>query len=256
MIADAIAVETLFNSIVNHGKNSILGGTVFEKPYPHLIFENFFADDVYRRLISLWPDLDQYVDLNGARTRKQYTLWDRQVEAGDPERTPALAHGLGRGVRAGDRSGAARALAQRAQDPPEGERRALAGADVSAARPLRRLRRLCDQAASRHAPQGADDDDLHARGREPARTRHHSLQDLGDGRLRVEDLRPGQGKDHRVPAQHGLRLRGHPPRAQPPARELARPRNDLAQQRQTADDAAQHLVRQASEGGRGGDEYR
>ena len=34
-----------------------------------------------------WPDIDRYVDLNGARTRKQYTLWDRRVEAGDPERT-------------------------------------------------------------------------------------------------------------------------------------------------------------------------
>jgi hypothetical protein len=87
MIADAVASETLFDSIVEHGKDSILAGTVDEKPYPHLSFKNFFAADVYRRLISHWPDLDRYVDLNSARTRKQYTLWDRRVEAGDPERT-------------------------------------------------------------------------------------------------------------------------------------------------------------------------
>ncbi len=87
MIADDLASETLFDSVVHHGVDSILAGTVFEKPYPHLIFEKFFADDVYRRLIENWPDLDRYVDLNGARTRKQYTLWDRRVEAGDPERT-------------------------------------------------------------------------------------------------------------------------------------------------------------------------
>jgi hypothetical protein len=87
MLADAVASDTLFDSVINHGKNSILAGTVFEKPYPHLIFENFFADDVYQRLISHWPDIDKYVDLNGARTRKQYTLWDRRIEAGDPERT-------------------------------------------------------------------------------------------------------------------------------------------------------------------------
>jgi len=87
MLADAVAAETLLESIVNHGRTSILAGTLFEKPYPHLIFENFFADDLYRRLISHWPDIDRYVDLNGARTRKQYTLWDRRVEAGDPERT-------------------------------------------------------------------------------------------------------------------------------------------------------------------------
>jgi hypothetical protein len=87
MIADTVGSDTLFDSIVNQGKNSILAGTVLERPYPHLAFENFFLDDVYRRLIAHWPDLDRYVDLNGARTRKQYTLWDRRVEAGDSERT-------------------------------------------------------------------------------------------------------------------------------------------------------------------------
>lgn len=86
MIADVAAVA-LFDSIVSQGARSILAGAVFDKPYPHLTFANFFPDDVYRRLISHWPDIDRYVDLNGARTRKQFTLWDRGVEAGDPERT-------------------------------------------------------------------------------------------------------------------------------------------------------------------------
>ena len=40
--------------------------------------------------------------------------------------------------------------------------------------------------------------------------------------------------------------------AQPPARELARPRDDIDQERQAAHDAAQHLVRQAAEFGRSG----
>ena len=87
MIADIVAAETLFDSILRHGVDSIRAATVFDKPYPHLIFQNFFAPDVYRTLIASWPDLDRYVDLNGARTRKQYTLWDRRVEAGDAERT-------------------------------------------------------------------------------------------------------------------------------------------------------------------------
>ncbi len=87
MLADAVAPDTLYDDIVSHGVRSILGGTVTEKPFPHLTFEHFFSDALYRRLISSWPDLDRYVDLNGARTRKQYTLWDRKVEAGDPERT-------------------------------------------------------------------------------------------------------------------------------------------------------------------------
>lgn len=87
MIADVASSDALFDAIVDHGANAILSGTVFDKPYPHLVFENFFPGDVYRRLIGHWPDIDRYVDLNGARTRKQYTLWDRRVEAGDPERT-------------------------------------------------------------------------------------------------------------------------------------------------------------------------
>ena len=86
-VAEATAFDTLLDEIVEHGGGSILAGKVFEKPYPHLIFENFFPDSLYRRLIGHWPDLDRYVDLNGARTRKQYTLWDRRVEAGDSERT-------------------------------------------------------------------------------------------------------------------------------------------------------------------------
>ncbi len=87
MIADAAPSETLYGAIVSHGVASILAGTLTEKPYPHLTFQNFFAADVYARLLRSWPDADRYVDLNGARTRKQYTLWDARVEAGDAERT-------------------------------------------------------------------------------------------------------------------------------------------------------------------------
>ncbi|RBP05659.1 hypothetical protein DFR50_13422 [Roseiarcus fermentans] len=87
MIAEPVAAETLTDSIVRHGVRSILAGAVSEKPFPHLSFAGFFSDAVYARLTTGWPDLDRYVDLNGARTRKQYTLWDRRVEAGDPERT-------------------------------------------------------------------------------------------------------------------------------------------------------------------------
>jgi hypothetical protein len=80
-------LKALFTSIVDHGEESLLSGAYFDRPYPHLTFEKFFADDVYRRLTTHWPELDRYVDLNGARTRKQFTLYDRTADAGDPERT-------------------------------------------------------------------------------------------------------------------------------------------------------------------------
>ncbi len=79
--------EALFQSIVSHGRESILAGACFDKPYPHLTFDKFFPDDIYQRLIGHWPDIDKYVDLNGARTRKQFTLHDRKADAGDAERT-------------------------------------------------------------------------------------------------------------------------------------------------------------------------
>ena len=87
MLADAVAPDTLYDTIVGHGVRAILNGAATLKPFPHLVFPGFFPEDVYRRLLKSWPDLDRYVDLNGARTRKQYTLWDQRVEAGDPERT-------------------------------------------------------------------------------------------------------------------------------------------------------------------------
>ena len=87
MIVDAVASKSLSDEIVRHGVRSILHGTLTEKPFPHLVFPGFFSEALYQRLLTSWPDLDRYVDLNGARTRKQYTLWDWRVEAGDPERT-------------------------------------------------------------------------------------------------------------------------------------------------------------------------
>jgi hypothetical protein len=79
--------KSMFQSIVGHGKESILAGAYFDKPYPHLTFDKFFPDDIYQRLIGHWPDIDKYVDLNGARTRKQFTLHDRKADAGDADRT-------------------------------------------------------------------------------------------------------------------------------------------------------------------------
>jgi hypothetical protein len=82
-----VVSERLYQTIVSHGRDSILAGAYFDRPYPHLLFKKFFPGDVYRELIGHWPDIDRYVDLNGARTRKQFTLHDRSVNAGDAERT-------------------------------------------------------------------------------------------------------------------------------------------------------------------------
>ena len=146
---------------------------------------------------AIGPTSTGIVDLNGARTRKQYTLWDRRVEAGDPERT-ALWRTVSDAVSAPEIEAALRErLRKRAQDPPEGSGEPwpvpmypqpvlYADFDGYAIKPHPDTRRKV-----------LTDHDLHARGREPARTRHHRLQDLADGRLRLEDLRPRQGKDRR-----------------------------------------------------------
>ena len=143
------------------------------------------------------PDLDRYVDLNSARTRKQYTLWDRRVEAGDPERT-ALWRAVSDAISAQEIQDALRQrLETRAAHSREGQRRGLAGANVSATRALRRLRRLRDQAASGHPPEGVDGPHLHARRRQSSGTRDRGVQDLPDGGVPLEVLRPRQGEDRR-----------------------------------------------------------
>ena len=98
------------------------------------MFEKFFANDVLPETHFQLADIDHYVDLNGARTRKQYTLWDRQVEAGDPERTGCGARSRTRCPRPEIEAALRDRLQKGLEMRRQRQRRELAGADVSPTR--------------------------------------------------------------------------------------------------------------------------
>ena len=65
-----------YADLVAHAVKSIMEADVSSKPYPHLVFRNFWPEDFYAELIANRPDEAGYVQLNGANTRRQFTLFD------------------------------------------------------------------------------------------------------------------------------------------------------------------------------------
>ncbi len=78
--------ESRYQELVDHGVKSIMAARVFSKPYPHMAYENFWPEDFYQLLLSRRPKPEGYVQLNGANTRRQFTLFDGSCDAGDDER--------------------------------------------------------------------------------------------------------------------------------------------------------------------------
>lgn len=79
-------IDSRYDELVAHGVRSILSAEVFSKPYPHLAFKNFWPEDFFRELIAKRPEAENYVQLNGANTRRLFTLFDGSCDAGDDER--------------------------------------------------------------------------------------------------------------------------------------------------------------------------
>ena len=75
-----------YDELVAHGVQSMLAAKVFSSPYPHMAFENFWPQDFYAELQAKRPEPGNYVQLNGANTRRQFTLFDGSCDAGDDER--------------------------------------------------------------------------------------------------------------------------------------------------------------------------
>jgi hypothetical protein len=75
-----------YDDLVAHTAKSIRAAEVFSAPYPHMVFRNFWPEDFYRELISNRPDEANYQQLNGANTRRSFTLFDGSCDAGDDYR--------------------------------------------------------------------------------------------------------------------------------------------------------------------------
>ncbi|MCI4680240.1 hypothetical protein K9U39_06780 [Rhodoblastus acidophilus] len=78
--------DTRYEELVAHAVKSIMDAEVWSKPYPHMIFRDFWPEDFYRELNAKRPEEKNYFQLNGANTRRQFTLFDGSCDAGDDER--------------------------------------------------------------------------------------------------------------------------------------------------------------------------
>jgi hypothetical protein len=78
--------DTRYDELVAHAVKSITDAEVWSKPYPHVIFRDFWPKDFHHELNARRPEEKNYFQLNGANTRRQFTLFDGSCDAGDDER--------------------------------------------------------------------------------------------------------------------------------------------------------------------------
>ena len=84
-IAAALATpapDREFGAVLENAMSAILNAQLFEKPYPLIVFRDFFPADFYRRLLQRFPEVDRFVGLNGDSTRREYPLYDERKDPG------------------------------------------------------------------------------------------------------------------------------------------------------------------------------
>ena len=74
-----------FRAVLKYAIDAIVGAESFEKPYPLILFRDFFPADFYRRLLRCFPDVDRFAGLNGDGTRREYALYDERSDPGSDE---------------------------------------------------------------------------------------------------------------------------------------------------------------------------
>jgi hypothetical protein len=79
------AQEDEFRRALESATNSILRADAFRKPYPLILFRDFFPRDFYARLLQSFPDVDRFAGLNGDGTRREYALYDERSDPGSEE---------------------------------------------------------------------------------------------------------------------------------------------------------------------------
>jgi hypothetical protein len=74
-----------YRTVLETAINAIVGAESFERPYPLILFRDFFPADFYRRLLRRFPDVDRFAGLNGDGTRREYALYDERSDPGSEE---------------------------------------------------------------------------------------------------------------------------------------------------------------------------
>jgi hypothetical protein len=79
------AAEGEYEAVLESATSAILNAQSFERPYPLILFRNFFPDEFYRHLLQRFPAVDRFVGLNGDGTRREYHLYDERSDPGSEE---------------------------------------------------------------------------------------------------------------------------------------------------------------------------
>ena len=74
-----------YGAVLETAVNAIVRAESFERPYPLILFRDFFPADFYRRLLRRFPDVDRFAGLNGDGTRREYALYDERSDPGSEE---------------------------------------------------------------------------------------------------------------------------------------------------------------------------
>jgi hypothetical protein len=87
-MAEALATpapDGEYGAVLESAVSAILNAQLFERPYPLILFRNFFPGEFYRRLLQRFPEVDRFVGLNGDSTRREYHLYDERSDPGSEE---------------------------------------------------------------------------------------------------------------------------------------------------------------------------
>jgi len=79
------AADSEFDRALESATSSILNAELFRKPYPLILFRDFFPSDFYARLLQRFPEVDRFAGLNGDGTRREYALYDERSDPGSDE---------------------------------------------------------------------------------------------------------------------------------------------------------------------------
>jgi hypothetical protein len=79
------AADEGFRRVLQSAAASILAAETFRKPYPLILFRDFFPGDFYARLLQRFPEVDRFAGLNGDGTRREYALYDESSDPGSGE---------------------------------------------------------------------------------------------------------------------------------------------------------------------------
>ncbi len=84
-VLETPGLDRKFRAVLENAIDAIAGAESFERPYPLILFRDFFPADFYRRLLRCFPDVERFAGLNGDGTRREYALYDERSDPGSDE---------------------------------------------------------------------------------------------------------------------------------------------------------------------------